>query len=39
MGTKGKTVIPGAIKNMSGRSTAKSGPIKKIKSPTSKYKK
>jgi len=38
MGTKGKTVIPGAIKNMGGRSTAKSGPIKKIKSPMRKYK-
>ena len=31
MGKKGTTVMPGAIKKMSGRSTSKSGPIKKVK--------
>ena len=40
MGKKGTTVIPAVIKKTSGRSTAKSGPIKRMdKSPMYKYKK
>lgn len=40
MGKKGTTVIPTVIKKMGGRSTAKSGPIKRMdKSPMYKYKK
>ena len=39
MGKKGTTVIPAVIKKIGGRSTAKSGPIKKIKTPMYKYKK
>lgn len=39
MGKKGTTVIPGAIKKMSGRVAAKSSPVKKMKTPTYRYKK
>ena len=39
MGKKGTTVIPAIIKKTSGRSTAKSGPIKRINPPTYRYKK
>ena len=40
MGKKGTTVIRTVIKKMGGRSTAKSGPIKRMdKSPMYKYKK
>ncbi len=39
MGKKGTTVIPAVIKKMGGRSTAKSGPIKRINTPTYRYKK
>jgi hypothetical protein len=36
MGKKGTTVIPAVIKKIGGRSTAKSGPIKKINYKTKK---
>jgi len=39
MGKKGTTVIPGAIKKMSGRSAAKSTPAKRINTPNYKRKK
>jgi len=39
MGKKGTTVMPGAIKKMSGRVAAKSNPAKRIKTPTYRYKK
>jgi hypothetical protein len=35
MGKKGTTVIPAVIKKMGGRSTAKSGPIKKLNKKSS----
>ena len=36
MGKKGTTVIPAAIKKIGGRSTAKSGPIKRMTYKTKK---
>ena len=37
MGKKGTTVIPAIIKKMAGRSTAKSGPIKRMSTKKSSY--
>ena len=37
MGKKGTTVIPAIIKKTSGRSTAKSGPIKRMGTKNSSY--
>ena len=39
MGTKGKTVVPGAFKKMAGRAEAKTGPLKKMSVPVKKQKK